>query len=200
MLSCTDCLNSDLRVNRDAEFFDQHFSRNIEAVRENGDLILAYDGVLNPDTISRLEAEIEGKIMDKGLPKMVVKKVFFICIESLQNMYIHGFKDEYGAKHNFFILYATPHAVKMIGANLIANQSITKLSTHINKINSFDDPGDLKNYYLEHLENNELSDKGGAGLGFITIGMKSGNKLRTEYTKLNDERSMFLMEVSINSD
>jgi hypothetical protein len=186
-------------VNKDAEFFDIQFSRNIEAVRAHGELILAYDGVLNPDTITKLEAEIESKIMDKGLPKMVVKKVFFICIESLQNMLIHGYRDETGAKHNFFILYSTPDAVKMVGANLIANGAIDKLRNHIDKINSFDDPGALKNYYLEHLENNELSDKGGAGLGFITIGMKSGNKLRTEYVPLNNDRSMFLMEVAINT-
>lgn len=187
-------------MNKDAEFFDLHFSRNVEAVRERGELVLAYDGVLNPETITRLEAEIESKIVEKSLPKMVVKKVFFICIESLQNMYIHGFKDDAGAKHNFFILYVTDKAVKMIGANLIANSAIEKLRNHIDKINSFDDPGDLKSYYLEHLENNELSEKGGAGLGFITIGMKSGNKLRTEYQTINNSRSMFLMEVTINKD
>jgi hypothetical protein len=185
-------------LNKDAEFFDLHFSANVDKVNNQGELILAYDGVLNPETISRLEAEIESKIIDKKLPKIVVKKVFFICIESLQNMYIHGFKDDNGAKHNFFILYMTDSAVKMIGANLIANAAIDKLHTHINKINSFNDPAELKTYYLEHLENNELSDKGGAGLGFITIGMKSGNKLRTQFEKINDNRSMFLMEVTID--
>lgn len=185
-------------MNKDAEFFDLHFSKNVENVNKEGELILAYDGVLNPETISKLEAEIETKILEKNLPKIVVKKVFFICIESLQNMFIHGYKDESGAKHNFFILYVTSKAVRMIGANLIANDAIGKLSTHIDKINSFSDPADLKTYYLEHLENNELSEKGGAGLGFITIGMKSGNKLRTQFEKINDTRSMFLMEVTIN--
>jgi Family of unknown function (DUF6272) len=185
-------------VNKDAEFFDQHFSKNVERVNREGNLLLAYDGVLNPETISKLEAEIESKILDKNLPKAVIKKVFFICIESLQNMFIHGYKDDTGAKHNFFILYLTDTAVKMIGANLIANSAIEKLSKHIDRINSFDDSAELKNYYLEHLENNELSDKGGAGLGFITIGMKSGNKLGTHYEKINEERSLFLMEVTIN--
>jgi hypothetical protein len=185
-------------VNKDAEFFDLHFSNNVDHVSAQGQLILAYDGVLNPETISRLESEIESKIIEKKLPKMVVKKVFFICIESLQNMYIHGFKDDNGAKHNFFILYITGKAVKMIGANLIANSAIQKLKNHIDKINSFNDPAELKTYYLEHLENNELSDKGGAGLGFITIGMKSGNKLRTQFEKINDTRSMILLEVTIN--
>ena len=186
--------------NKDAEFFEQHFSKNVEQIKQVGQLLLAYDGVINSETISRLETEVEGKIIDKSLPKMVLKKVFFISIESLQNMFIHGYKDETGAKHNFFILYLTDKAVKMIGANLIANGAIEKLTKHIERINSFTDPADLKTYYLEHLENNELSEKGGAGLGFITIGMKSGNKLRTEFAKINDERSMFLMEVTINID
>lgn len=188
------------KVNKDAEFFDLHFSKCVENVNHQGKIILAYDGVLNSETISKLETEIESNILDKNLPKVVVKKVFFICIESLQNMYIHGHKDENGAKHNFFILYITDKSVKMIGANLIANSAIPKLKEHIEKINSFQDPALLKTYYLEHLENNELSEKGGAGLGFITIGMKSGNKLGTQFETINDERSMFLMEVTINVD
>lgn len=190
----------DSTVNKDAEFFDQHFSKCVENVNTQGKLILAYDGVLNSETISKLETEIEANILDKNLPKVVVKKVFFICIESLQNMFIHGHRDENGAKHNFFILYITDKAVKMMGANLIANSAIEKLKKHIEKINSFQDPAELKTYYLEHLENNELSEKGGAGLGFITIGMKSGNKLGTQFEQINDDRSMFLMEVTINID
>lgn len=184
-------------TNRDAEFFDQHFSTKVEEVNTIGKLIMAYDGVLNPETISKLETEIEEKIMERAMPKMVVKKVFFISIESLQNMFIHGFKDDNGAKHNFFILYHTDKEVKIITANLIANTAIDKLTKHIARINSFTEPSELKTYYLEHLENNELSAKGGAGLGFITIGMKSGNKLKTQFEKINDLRSMFLMEVTI---
>ncbi len=186
-----------LTANKDAEFFDLVFSKKLEYVRGIGSLLMAYDGVLNSETISRLESDIEGKILDKSLPKMVVKKVFFISIESLQNMFIHGFRDHNGAKHNFFILYTTGKQVKIITANLIANAAIAKLTKHIEKINSFNDPADLKTYYLEHLENNELSEKGGAGLGFITIGMKSGNKLHTEFQQINEERSLFLLEVTI---
>lgn len=187
-------------VNKDAEFFDQHFSKCVDTVNAEGKLILAYDGVLNSETISKLETEIETNILDKNLPKGVVRKVFFICIESLQNMYIHGHRDENGAKHNFFILYITDKSVKMITANLIANTGIEKLKKHIEKINSFQDPAELKKYYLEHLENNELSEKGGAGLGFITICMKSGSPLGTRFEQINDNRSMFMMEVTITID
>lgn len=187
-------------LNKEDEFFDVHFSRQIESVNQNGELLLAYDGVLNTETISKLESEIEGKILEKALPKSVVKKVFFICVESLQNMLIHGHKDDIGAQHNFFILNITGNKVKVITANLVSNNAIDKLQQDINKINSFNDPAELKTFYLEHLENNELSDKGGAGLGFITIAMKSGNKLTTSFEKINDKRSLFLMEVTINAE
>ncbi len=189
-----------MKINKDAEFFDLHFSKQVEQVNSVGQLILAYDGVLNSETISKLETEIESLIMDKALPKTVVKKVFFISIESLQNMFIHGHKDDNGAKHNFFILYITGKTVKIIAANLVNNSAIESLKKHIETINSFDDPAALKAYYLEHLEKNELSDKGGAGLGFITIGMKSGNKLGIAFEEINDKRSMFMMEVTINAE
>ena len=189
-----------VKVNKDAEFFDLHFSKEVESVNAAGQLILAYDGVLNPETISKLETEIEAKILDKSLAKTVVKKVFFICIEALQNMYIHGHKDDNDAKHNFFILYLSGKDVKIIAANLVSTTSIQKLKIDLQKINSFDNQADLKAYYLEHLENNELSDKGGAGLGFITIGMKSGNKLIAKFEEINNLRSMFLMEVTINAE
>lgn len=185
-------------VNSDAEVFGAHFDRNVEAIKHQGSLILSYDRVLSPEAIAHLEAEIEQKILEKGLTKSVVKKVFFICIEALQNMFIHGFKDENDLRHNFFILYMTDKQVRMINANLIANSAIEKLSTHIQKVNSFSDPAELKQFYLQHLENNELSEKGGAGLGFITIGMKSGNKLETRFENINAIRSLFQMEVAIN--
>jgi hypothetical protein len=187
-------------LNKEDEFFDIHFSKQIESVNQNGELLLAYDGVLNTETISKLESEIEGKILEKALPKAVVKKVFFICVESLQNMLIHGHKDDMGAQHNFFILNVTGNKVKIVTANLVSNGAIDKLQSDIIKINSFNDPAELKTFYLEHLENNELSDKGGAGLGFITIAMKSGNKLNTAFEKINDKRSLFLMEVTINAE
>ncbi|MBA3663819.1 MAG: hypothetical protein H0W61_06380 [Bacteroidetes bacterium] len=189
-----------LTLNKEDEFFDIHFSRQIESVNQNGELMLAYDGVLNTETISKLESEIEAKILEKGLPKTVIKKVFFICVESLQNMLIHGHKDDVGAQHNFFILNITSKQVKVITANLISNNVIDKLKADIATINSFNDPAELKTFYLEHLENNELSDKGGAGLGFITIAMKSGNKLNTTFDAINDKRSLFLMEITINAE
>jgi hypothetical protein len=184
--------------NTESEFFGLQFANHLQSVQQSGELLLAHNESLNTESISKLESEIESKILEKNIPKQSVKKTFFISVESLQNQLIHGQKDDSGTQHNFFILAQTDHSINIITANLISNLAVDKLKGQLNKINSFEDAASLKAYYLEHLENNELSEKGGAGLGFITMAMKSGNKIKAVFENINEKYSFFLSEVKIN--
>lgn len=185
-------------LNKEAEFFDVHFTNSIKAINDSSELIIAYDGVLNTETISKLETEIEQKIIELSVPKAALKKIFFICVESLQNMLIHGHRDLNGSQHNYFLVYKRGTQIIIATANLISNNAIVKVETDLKTINSFEDPADLKSYYINHLEKNELSEKGGAGLGFITIAMKSGNKLTYLFDKISDTHSLFKLEAAVN--
>jgi DNA-binding transcriptional regulator GbsR (MarR family) len=179
-------------------FFKNHFLKTIDSLKGNNDVLLAYDGVLNVDTISRLESEVENKVSALQIAKGPLKKVFFISVEALQNMLIHGGKDEQGHQHNYFIVSKNHTKIEIITANLVSNDNINKLKDDVERLNSFADPAELKSYYMEHLEKNEISDKGGAGLGFITIAMKSGNKLGYEFAKINDKTSLFFLKSTVS--
>lgn len=181
-------------------FFKNHFLKTIEGLKPDHTVLIAYDGVLNNDTISRLENEVEGKVTELSISKGPLKKIFFISVESLQNMLIHGGKDSSGHQHNYFILTKNHTKIEIITANLVSNSIIQKLTRDVERLNSFNDPAELKSYYMEHLDKNEISDKGGAGLGFITIAMKSGNKLGYEFGKINDNLSLFMLRSSVNLD
>lgn len=181
-------------------FFKNHFLKTIDSLKNGNDVLLAYDGVLNVDTISRLESEVENKVSALQIPKGPLKKIFFISVEALQNMLIHGGKDEHGHQHNYFIVSKNHTKIEIITANLVANDNINKLKNDVERLNSFGDPAELKSYYMEHLEKNEISDKGGAGLGFITIAMKSGNKLGYEFAKINDKTSLFFLKSTVSID
>lgn len=185
-------------LNKEAEFFDVHFTDSIKTINSNGELLLAYDGVLNTETISKLESEIEQKIMELNVPKAALKKIFFISVESLQNMLIHGHRDNNGFQHNYFLIYKKASQIAICTANLISNTAIEKVSEDLKTINSFNDPAELKSYYINHLEKNELSEKGGAGLGFITIAMKSGNKLNFSFDKISETHSLFRLDATVN--
>ncbi|MGZ3884094.1 MAG: SiaB family protein kinase [Bacteroidia bacterium] len=181
-------------------FFKNHFLKTLESLKPEQTVLLAYDGVLNNDTISRLETEVEGKVTELAIAKTPLKKIFFISVEALQNMLIHGGKDASGHQHNYFILSKNHTKIEITTANLVNNSAIEKLKTDVERLNSFNEPAELKSYYMEHLDKNEISDKGGAGLGFITIAMKSGNKLGFDFSRINDTLSLFMLRSTVNLD
>ncbi len=180
------------------QFFLAEFNQLLKKLQDNHTILVKHIGELNQENISKLEGEVESRIIESAIPKGPLKKIFFISVETLQNMFIHGHKTEHGEQENFFILSRNHTKVEIISANLISNKAIDDIKLQIEKINSFDDPAALKEFYMQHLENNELSDKGGAGLGFITIAMKSGNKLNTSFLKINDDYSLFLLTSTVS--
>ena len=52
--------------------------------------------------------------------------------------------------------------------------------------------------YVDTLTNGVISKKGGAGLGFITMAMKSKNKLEFQFNNINDEISCFSVIITLN--
>lgn len=51
---------------------------------------------------------------------------------------------------------------------------------------------------MEVLTNGIISSKGGAGLGFITMAMKSKNKLGYSIDEIDDNLSCFCLEVKLD--
>ncbi len=185
-------------LHSEKEFVKEQFDQLLDAYKQVQSVLVSHHGELSQSVISNIEETVEAKVSELEIAKGPLKKIFFISVETLQNMLIHGHKNNQGHQHNFFIL--TKNGVKMnvVSGNLIANNSISALEKQITIINSFSDEKALKAYYLEHLENNTMSDKGGAGLGFITIGMKSGNKLKVDFQKINEQFSLFTLTSSVS--
>ncbi len=185
-------------LHSEKEFVQEQYEQILRAHQQDETVLVSHYGELSQSVISSLEGSVEEKITSLEISKGPIKKIFFISVETLQNMLLHGHKNNQGEQHNFFILVKNGENLKVISSNLVANSSISALEKQIDTINSFDDEKALKAYYLEHLENNTMSDKGGAGLGFITIGMKSGNKLKVDFKKINDQFSLFTLTSAVN--
>lgn len=180
------------------DFFREKFNSLLDFFSKNNyELVLAYDGVINQSTISKLESEVEEKILTYNYPKSLIKKIFFITVELLQNLFIHGAEDNTHTKHNFIIIARNNSEVIILTSNLIENTNVQKIKTIFDTINGFKSYDELKKYYMERLENNDLSDKGGAGLGFITIGLKSQPPLEYKFEQINDKFSYFELSVKL---
>lgn len=181
-------------------FFAGKFGALVNSATSNERILVSFNGILSQEQVAKLESEVETKINEEGIPKGPLKKIFFISVETLQNMLIHGNRDEAGKQYNFFILTKNSVKTYITSANLVQNKNIDGLENQISRINSFEDTAGLKQYYMQHLENNELSEKGGAGLGFITIAMKSGNKLKYGFDKITGDTSLFWLTSTVSSE
>jgi hypothetical protein len=182
----------------DLQFFESRFEDLVKNLSTSNNVLVQYFGELNQEIISSLEGKVESSIIEQSVSKGPLRKIFFIAVETLQNMLIHGHKNLNGEQRSFFILTKNNSSVGLYSANLISNKSVPILEKQIDTINDFEDPAALKSYYMEHLENNQISEKGGAGLGFITIAMKSSNKLKIDFSKIDDNYSMFLLNSTVN--
>ena len=123
-------------THNEKEFVQQEYEQMIKAHQHGETVLVSHYGELSQSVISNLEGNVEEKITSLDISKGPIKKIFFISVETLQNMLIHGHKNNEGQQHNFFILVKNGENLKVISSNLVANSSIPALEKQINTINS----------------------------------------------------------------
>jgi hypothetical protein len=84
--------------------------------------------------------------------------------------------------------------------NYIPTAKIPGIQQRLDDINSVP-PEELRALYKRVLNEQEFSDKGTGGLGFIDIARKTGGqKLRSKFQPVNDEVSYFTFQVRLPRD
>ncbi len=123
------------------------------------------------------------------------KKVYFIMVESLQNITRHQQSKEL---EGFFSIHKAKFGFLITSGNIIQNEHIPALKEKLEKVNSMSQE-QLKEYYYDVLKSGAFSEKGGAGLGLIEMVRKSGNKLIYDFTKIDNESSFFYFQINVKT-
>jgi hypothetical protein len=163
-------------------------------------LILVYEGEFTQEITKSVLSMVERNMDSYGEDSAVKRKVFNVMVESLQNITKHSDDDDTtdDKKHSaIFMIGKQADYYTIISGNPIRDSRIDGLKKKLNEINSLDKDG-LKELYKNIIKNTEISDKGGAGLGFVDIARKSGKKLEYDFFELNPGFSFFCMRTSID--
>jgi hypothetical protein len=160
-------------------------------------IVINHFGEFTQDLINGLSESMEELMISNGDSKKTIKRVFSILIEGLQNIRAHGERDEEGNQYAYLIIMKSPSLYRVAFGNIIQEKESTGLSKYIDKINQME-MKDLKNLYLEILNNSFFTRKGGAGLGFLTMRLKSEQALKSKIQRLNEQKCFFTVEVSID--
>lgn len=162
---------------------------------EQRKILVSHHGTFSQDLVGSLSNGVEELLISKGDYKVVIKRMFSILMEGLQNIRIHGEKDENNRQLAYVIIASTQDNYKIIMANMILSSERDKMRSYLDEINGLSEEA-LKEKYLSVLSNEFISSKGGAGLGIITTRVKSG-ALDYNFIPLNDEMNLFSLEITL---
>jgi hypothetical protein len=162
---------------------------------------LAYEGEITHQITKAFTSLTESNLMKDDDVNTVQKKVFHVMVECLQNISKHAenrnsivtSKDGRG----IFMISKDESEYSVTTGNVINNDKVSKLREILENINSLDQDG-LKVLYKQQMREGRLSDRGGAGLGFIDIARKTGQKLIYSFLTINEKRSFFVLTSTIS--
>ena len=162
-------------------------------------LILVYQGEFTQETTKSILAMAERNLDSTGEESSIKRKVFNVMVEALQNIVKHSDELIDGGVHShtaIFLIGKEKDRFSIMAGNPIRKSNKPRLEKTLEHINSLDKDG-LKDLYKEIIKNTTISDKGGAGLGFVDMARKSGEKLEYEFPEMSADYFFFCLKVNV---
>jgi hypothetical protein len=163
-------------------------------------IILVYEGEFTQEITKSVLAMAERNMDSIGEESGIKRKVFNVMVECLQNIVKHGedlASKEGQANTAIFMIGKHRDSYIITSGNPIKDEYVEGMRKKLDKINSLDKEG-LKSLYKEIIKGGSgLTNKGGAGLGFVDMARKSGQKLEYEFEELGEGLSFFSLKTTV---
>jgi len=150
------------------------------------------------DDITELIIETNIEYLPPQKPITLKRRFSFLLAESFQNLIRHSSEESRLGFSDVFFLSTQRNNVYYINSiNKISKNEEEGLAERLDSINRIE-PENLRQLYLSLLDKNEFNSHGGAGLGFIEMVRKSGQKLNYYFEALNQTQSLFELQLLLN--
>lgn len=156
-------------------------------------------GVINDEEIHVFAEKVEAQLYDEGISKTTVKRVFLVIVEGLQNILKHGTTTDQEKKLGACLVFEKEDEFQVYVLNHLRKEDQQKLKKRLEHINGLDVDG-VKVEYMRVLNNGYMSEKSGAGLGFLTMRMKTLNAINSYFYEIDNDLSGFVMNVRIDKN
>ncbi|MCK4661837.1 MAG: SiaB family protein kinase [Bacteroidales bacterium] len=165
------------------------------------EISLVYEGEITHQITKAFTSLTEQNMERHEESSSTQKKVFHVMVECLQNVSKHAdYMDNEEVSKNgkgIFMVSKKEDEYLITTGNVLLKPKIAPIIEIIEQINQLDKDG-LKTLYKQQIREGRLSERGGAGLGFIDIAKKTGNKLYYSFLTINDDYSFFVLTSRIS--
>lgn len=167
---------------------------------KDDNLSFIYQGEFNDDITTKILSLGETQSGSTEEPISLKRKVSVVMAECFQNILLHGEKPTIVHRTNnkpqMFLTRNIGNTFYIASSNLIENKKIESFKSKLEKINTLSMDA-LKSLYLEVMTNREFTDRGGAGLGLMSVIKKTGQKLVYDFEYINYFLSIFHLQMKL---
>lgn len=167
------------------------------------EISLVYEGEITHQITKAFTSLAESNMAKEEESGSVQRKVFHVMVECLQNISKHADdvtdNDFLYSGRGIFMVSKGDSEYTVTTGNAVDNGKIDDLTKMLESINALDKE-ELNEMYKKQIKEGRLSDKGGAGLGFIDIKRKTGKPLEYHFLPINESISFFLLTSTISRE
>ncbi len=157
-----------------------------------------YRGNFSEDITLNILNLTEAKFVNDNDAHKKQKRISYLLIESLQNVIRHGDTphDSNIGSESLLVIQKTHDSIYITTGNIIENDNIKALKEYLTKLKNFNKE-ELNKEYNKTLLNGIITEKGGGGLGLLTMIRRTEGRFQFDFKKLNDEYSYYYYQIQI---
>ena len=166
-------------------------------------VICFHFGKFNFELEDILATKIKDELIESDVEKAIVRKIKSSFVESIQNIRTHskiGTSQKLeGHSYGVISVIEKEEEITILSGNVIDPKDEDVIASKIDAINAMDE-NELKEAYMGQQREGQISEKGGAGLGLMTMARNSDQDILYYFDDTEDGNKMFLMEVSFKCE
>lgn len=159
---------------------------------------LFYNGAVTHNITDAFTSQLEFEFKNFNYNKAVKKRVFNIMVEILQNISKHSAINSKNNNTGYgtFALYNDKKEFVILSANVVNKKQKDILEKNLNGIVGLPRT-ELRNLYKKQLVQGRISNKGGAGLGFIDISKRASENIEFDFIEFKPRQVVFLIKIRV---
>jgi hypothetical protein len=174
-----------------------HWSSPIAARVTAGEgraVLFEHQGPVDHDVVQGLLALAEERSVELLDPLPLRKRLFNVLVEGLENLHHHSLDEHKSTAWAMAVRLEQGYHLAFGNAMPVAMAAL--LSHRVEVLNEMSE-ADLKAHYMRLLANDARTERGGAGLGLLTMARKSDRPLLTAQLPLDAHSTYFVLEMTV---
>ncbi|MEZ4739542.1 MAG: DUF6272 family protein, partial [Flavobacteriales bacterium] len=158
-------------------------------------LIFEHFGAMERDELERVVETVEAYARMANDPVPLRKRLVNVLVEALENVHCHT--PPALIESGFARLIRENAGYRLLVGNALPSASAVLMAHRVEILNDMDE-ADLREHHLKLLANEGRTDRGGAGMGLLTMARRTNHAIQTHTVPRDSTTCFLLLELKLS--